>query len=548
MNKKCLSALLICLCAFSTLGAKSRGRDSLAVFSSSEASLCATNGYSPLWSYSQNWGRYSTSKVAEVIAYNKADWRFLKSSWAELHLGGAVQASTNRSNCMFHEAYLKGRIWKIDGSLGMVASTPISQQGGLGTGSYLMSDNARPIPKAAAGFYKWTSIPYLGDYLQVRGGASLGYIPDFFYRYEPNSSSYTSNVIQHEKFMYVRAGHWMVKPYAGLIHSALMGGTLPDGTKIPVDFISTSLAKGSSSMGESGFGGEESNAAGAHQGMWELGTDLVTSGLDASFYYRRPFADSRARGLFNFARCKDFTLGMDLKPRNFAPITEICVEFMTTLWQGGEGLPDACFVTESGETVLLAWTQMTPENIHAYFKEDVISSWEAVHGQLTDTRSCRAFLEHFTNHDQAFGGRTDYMSNYLYQQGWSVGNLSNGSAMFLTDSMLSSFPGMGGFTNRYPNVRMRTLCIGATGRILPQLHYKAKFSVSSNQGSYREKYEYWSWNLNANDCFSKPLTQFNTGIWLGYHARGISYFFSAFCDWGQMYNTASCRIGMAYSL
>lgn len=539
MKKLILAYVALCLCGITPVAANKI--DTVRVNVEFDASLATNPSIRPMWSWSQSWGRYTRSGRAEALVRANASCKLLDGKVGSLIVGTSLQASTDLSRMMVDEAYLKGKLWQFDYTLGYNAFTPIDQFNGLSLGSYLMSDNARTVPKVGAGFFDWWAVPGLKHWLELKGGIYFGLMPD------------TGGAIQHEKFLYVRIGGLPVKPYIGLVHSALMGGKTSDGVSIPIDFWSTFFAKSSSKLNDAGFGGEYLNAAGAHQGMWDLGICFETSLMDGSVWYRRPFADSRAINLFKFAECRDIILGVDLKFRNFKHIREFCFEFMNTEWQGGPGLADPNFIStgpeKTGEAISLSWQGMTKENIHRYFSSSTIREWESAHGELSDFNSCYDFFKHYTNQDYEFGGRSTYLYNYLYPNGWIVNGQTSGSAPFLTDTVMSCIAPASSFNNRIPGMRFRSFNAGVSGDILPKLSYRFKCTLTRYKGNWNDYYDSpsYSWKLTENYYFADPKWELSTGLWLDLKAtEKMSVFASLFADFGQMYNSTALRAGIRY--
>lgn len=81
----------------------------------------------------------------------------------------------------------------------------------------------------------------------------------------------------------------------------MMGGTLSNGKTIPIDFWASFFGMGSEKLRDAGFKGEYFNAAGGHQGMWDLGLDLDFDVLEGSIYYNHPFYDSSSMNVLKFA-------------------------------------------------------------------------------------------------------------------------------------------------------------------------------------------------------------------------------------------------------
>jgi len=526
-------------------------RDSLTVAVEVNVSGATNGALRTLWSYSQEWGRYSQYKQGEASAYTKIAYGWHnKADWFSVNAGVAVQASADRNLTMFHEAYVSGKIWEIGYTVGKEAYTPIDQKKDLGLGTYFMSDNARPTPRAGLGFFDYWAIPGLRNWMEIKGALYVGMLEN------EDDPSFTRNVMTHEKFAYLRIGHFAVKPYVGLLHSVFMGGTLADGTKVPIDFWASFFGRGSEKLRDAGFPGEYTNAAGGHQGMWDLGLDFDFEDVRGSVYYQRPFYDVHAANLFDFGRCKDIMVGAHAEFKGFRPLQGICLEYFTTMWQGGNGIPDPVFISQGpeqkGETIYIPMPNVTPGELKKYLGPQV-KEWESSTGHPLVQEECVAFLEKYTMPEGwTFGDRSPYLQNgFLYPQGWTAGGLGMGYPVMLTSTTMQAIAPCNDFFERFSNIRLWALNLGIMGEIIPNLNYKFKFTFSDNYGNYNEEYfeKIDFYKKRPNYYFPETgLKEFYTGLWLDYHLRRFTFSTAFNYDFGQMYNCFSCRFGVRLDL
>lgn len=565
MQKRILFMVLGCLCggtfslaAGSVADTDAAGRkDTLKVELAVTGSGASNNAIRPMWSYSREWGRYTQYKQWEGNLYSKFSYHWQnKKNWFSVNVGAALEADTDKSLMMLHEAYVSGKIWEIGYSFGKEAYTPINQHGNLGLGSYLMSDNARPIWRAGAGFFDYWAIPGIRNWIEIKGAIYVGTLPD------EGVPEYTKNILFHEKFAYVRIGHFPVKPYVGLIHSVMMGGTMADGRTQPIDFWASFFGKGSKKLLDAGYSGEYYNAAGGHQGMWDLGLDFDFAPLSGSVYYQRPFYDATAMNLFKFAQCKDFTLGAHVKIKKFKPIREVCFEYLTTYWQGGNGPADPVFVStgpeRTGQVIGSAVNAVTPDFLRKYVSDEWIKDWESRNGALTQ-ENCLVLMTEVQfdgrgntpdGEPWTWGNRSPYMENSYYPQGWTVYGLSMGTPIFLTSTSMNAIAPGYNFFRRFSNVRMRAYNLGLCGDVTNNLDYRVKFTVTDNYGSLTEQY-YSGIDFDKqrpNYYFSTNKMEYYTGLWLNYHFRNFTFTTAFACDFGEMYRSFSARIGVTMSL
>lgn len=506
----------------------------------------------PMWSYSQEWGRYTQYNQWEGSVYTKCNYHWHnKKNWFSINAGVALEASTDKNLMMLHEAYLSGKIWEIGYTIGREAYTPICQNGGLGLGTYLMSDNSRPITRFGLGFFDYWAIPGIKNWIELKLACYMGFMPN------ENNPKYTKDALLHEKFFYIRIGRFPVKPYVGLVHSVMMGGTLSDGTKIPVDFWASFFGTGSEKMKEI-FPAEYYNAAGGHQGMWDLGADFEFEPLNARLYYQRPIYDKTAMNLFAFQYCRDFSIGTTINLKKFKPIKGINVEYLTTFWQGGKGIADPIFRSTgpelTGEVICLPQNRVNPDILRKYLSPQV-TEWEQSTGHPLTQEECDPFLKKYTLPEGwDWGNRSPYLENAYYPQGWTVNGLAMGYPLMLTSTTMKAVAPGYEFTRRFSEVRMLAINFGLNGEIIPGLDYKFKFTYTNNFGTYCEQFYTWLdegkefWRTKPNYYFDTSKNEFYTGLWLDYHWRIFTFSTAFNCDFGDIYRSFSARLGVSIHL
>lgn len=535
--------LLIALCAAVPSFA---WNDSLRVELSVDASAASNDNLRPMWSYSNAWGRYAQYSQTEALAFAKATYHIHSGSLFQLQAGLGVQGSSADDMTMLHEAYLRGRLWVFNFSAGLDAYSPIATNNGLSAGSYIMSDNARPLPRVGLGIFDYVTLPYTYNLLQVRGGIYVGRMGN------EDNPQYTDDILLHEKFAYARIGRWFAKPYVGLAHSVMMGGKLTDGREMPTDFWASFVGKGSDKF-TGDFRGEATNAAGAHQGMWHMGFDIELPALTANVYYQRPFADSRAWGFFQMDS-RDLTLGANVSLAYGKWLKAVNVEYINTKWQGGLGTPDPVLPDKNGNTIYIWPGDVTEENIDAWLDANVIpehlQAWETEHGEITSVIEAIDFIREVYGHGEEYGGRSQYLTNFFYPQGWTVRGLSMGMPLFHTIKTANAYGAQTPGRVIFSNVRLRAVNVAAEGSLTPNLSYRVKLTFSRNYGNYVEQYlGAYSWQLTSDYFYTKPKNQNYTALWLNY-AIGpkLSVNGCAAYDFGDLYNSFALRLGVKYSI
>lgn len=538
----------------------------LTVAASSFASVATNGELRPLLSYSNLWGAYTQYDRGEVAIRADVDFRHTFANRnIRFRAGLAGQLSSDSDRTMLHELYADFDLWMFGVRMGMERYTPVESNTSLSVGSYLMSNNARPLPRAWVGILDYWSLPfgkiplpfakYIADLVQIRGGVSFGWMDD------EGDPSYTDDALLHEKFVYARVGALPVKPYGGLYHSVIMGGTMADGTRVPVDFWASFFGRRGSveKFGTGLFRGETTNAAGAHQGMWDFGLDLDFPAFSGKVYYQRPFTDGQARNPTRFG-IKDFTGGILLQFKKLNAVKEVALEYMDTKWQVGEGFPDPLVPNQRGGYTYLYPGDWDEDKI-PYLKESVllpedVEAWEDAHGEIEYYYQLDEFFRQTYNHGWMYGGRTLYLTNFYYPQGWTRGGLSTGNALMHTRETVSRYAPEGTMPLKalFPNMRVRAVNVGVSGSLAPEvLDYSLRVTASRNYGNYREKYigddPSSSWVPQPNYYFATPKKETYTRLcltYLGLGRLGLTLDASLSYDFGDLYRSFAFRAGVRF--
>lgn len=565
MKKHILTIALLSIGAITT-SAQEAKRDTLNVMAEAWASVATNDDLRPLLSYSNEWGRFTQYDQGEAATYASIAYSHtFKNPKLRFKTGLTAQLSTDGDRTMLHELYADFDLWMFDVKMGMENYTPVLTNTSLSMGSYLMSNNARTLPKAWVGILDYWALPldliplpfadHLANVIQLRGGVSFGWMDD------EGKAGYTDDALISEKFAYGRVGYKYAWVYGGLYHSVIMGGRLADGTKVPMQFWKSFFGKSGdvSVFGNGQFRGETTNAAGAHQGMWDFGLEVTLPRVNATLYYQRPFADNKASSLLGEnGTPKDLTLGLLLSFKNTSIIKEAAIEFTTTKWQGDEGTPDPYIPTQSGGYTPLFPGDFSTSRI-AYLKENVlipedVAKWEAEHGDIKEEYQIVGFFKEVYNRGLEYGGRTLYLTNYCVGQGWTRGGLSMGHSLFHTRETVSRYaPEYAGYLDQtFSNLRVRAVNIGIRGDILPgRLDYALRVTPSRNYGNYSEKYEggSFSWTQKEKYYFTSPKNETYTRLDLNVALRnGLSLRTTWAYDFGDLYHSFAARVGVKYEV
>ncbi|NPA37970.1 MAG: capsule assembly Wzi family protein [Chlorobi bacterium] len=493
----------------------------------------ATDSLQPLWNYANDWGLFNHLTEGEGLLKGSVNYDFLQRKNISMRAGIAGIAKTDLSGSFIQEAFIHMKFWWLDISGGMEAYSPVAYDDNLSSGTFLISSNPRPVPGVTAGIYNYLPLGFTGNWLEIRGGMSQGFLID------DRGPKGNSNVLLHEKWAYFRLGNTKWQPYLGLVHSALFGGTKPNGEKIPIDFWATFTASGSSKLG----GGEETNAAGAHMGMYDVGVYFPLKSWQGHFYYYKPFADGSGMKIKKLHK-KDFYLGLLIKSLEKKIFSGFSVEFIKTSYQSGPGTPDPYDPVEK-HIVFIS----DIDDVDAYMMDRF-----GIETNGWGPQKLRRFLEDEWNYGYEFGGRDDYMNNGMYYAGWTNNGISMGTPLFHTADQVQLYAPGWDFIDRmmFINNRVDAFHVGVEGWLNEGLYYRFKGTYTNNKGNYGEEYYgRYSWEKTPDYFFEVSKYQFYTGLNLNWHMQKnfpIVLTGTLGYDFGELYNSFGGRFGIVYKI
>lgn len=503
-------------------------------------SSLSSNELQPLWLHANQWGLFNSTGKSDVLIYGKADYTIFQKKYFSLEAGVGGVVNTNVNESFLHEAYLKGKVSIFDFSVGKVAKSLIAYDDNLTSGMYLMSSNARPIPRIDLGIFDYLPLGFTKNWVEVKGAISQGVLN----QKDLSHANSAGNILLHEKFAYMRLGNMVLQPYAGLVHSALYGGTRPDGTKIPVDYWATVFAKGSAELG----GGELTNAAGAHMGLWDFGFYYTSSLGKAQLYFQKPFADGSGLRLYNGLN-KDYILGCLLYPKNVKWLSGISLEYSKTDFQSGYGIPDPLYPVDYKDHP--QGTVIWMHDIEADYDGFMQSTFGETSTGWTEETVVR-YLEDHLNEGHPYGGRDDYMNNGSYYSGWTYHNRSIGTPLYQTAETASLYAPQWHPNNYsiFVNNRIQSFNLGAEGMLYGSFTYRLKTTFTQNAGSYEEEFfDRYRWSRAVNYYFQTVKYQaylLGELSWVPQKYSQIKLVGSVAFDFGDMYQSCGGRLSIVY--
>ncbi|WP_053406811.1 capsule assembly Wzi family protein [Persicobacter sp. CCB-QB2] len=406
----------------------------------------------------------------------------------------------------------------------------------LSSGSLIYSNNAAPVPRIGLGIFDYTGVPFVEDWLEVKGGVMHAFLDD------DRGERGTDAPQIHEKFAYMRLSKFRFKPYFGLVHSALMNGTNPNGQPMTSNYWAVALRR----PDPNGSNADRNNVAGAHSGIVDFGFDFdFDSGATLNFFFQKPLKDKPTLDIFG--RNQDFFTGVTYLTNKKTLVSGVNIEVMKTTYQSGAGTPDPVV---DGKYVHIP-SQIAPDP-----EKYMYDNFGIVAPGIT-TSEVIAFLEDEVNYGHEFGGRANYLNNQDYYMGWTYHGRAMGPALFTTVDQVKMFiPDFDDSWDFYfANNRIFSTHFAVEGWLSPKLYYRAKFTNSQNYGSYaglnQGRFSWESMNPDSDYeyFFEDGLSQNYTLIEFNYDLNpklnigaGMAY------DFGEMYHNFGAILSLKYSV
>jgi len=497
--------------------------------------LSSNQSFQPHWQVSNKYGIFDRNEQTEFVGLFGLAYQRQFGKKFKLEAEAEFNFKSELSTSYFQQLYFNLYYGSLQLKLGKEAYTIGQYSDELSSGSLFVSNNAQPVPRIGIGFYEYTPVPFVGKYFSYKGMMNFGVLDDDRSAYNGTDKPY-----YHEKNLYLKSNFLPVNVHAGVNHSALFGGTLPNGREIPVDFWATFFGKGSEKVG----GGEATNAAGAHFGLYDFGLNWNIKETHFQLYYQAPFADN---GGMQLLKNKDQQLGILINLKENGFISNLNYEYINTLWQGDWGVPDAVF---DGELVDL----LKVEDPDAFMLEH----FDTVTVGFTN-HQLKRYAENELNYGYEYNGRDDLYNNGLYPRGQSYNYYAIGPSLVLSKNDMKGInPNFNGQYDRFfVSNRVEAHHLAFDGFLTSDLSYRTKITYSVNYGTHAAPNKgRYNWASKEEPefydayYFKDRLKQAYTFFELNYTPfknKGARFTSSIAYDFGEMYHNFGILFGFHYN-
>ncbi|MHA4741428.1 capsule assembly Wzi family protein [Dyadobacter sp. MSC1_007] len=312
----------------------------------------------------------------------------------------------------------------------------------LGTGAYMWSGNALPVPRVQLGFENY--VPLIKSFLYFKGFYSDGFLD--------GKRPVTSDLKFHNKSLFIRLGRpdGKLKLHGGFNHAVQWGGKSPyftENGQMPKGFdkywyVITGFKPKGKVSGITSFDG--TNRIGNHVASLDFGLELDLKSVNILFYRQNLVEDG---SLFYLNNIKDGLNGVtfrmkDNEAKNFS-FDRLTLELLYTKSQGGSTAADG----------------------------------------------------------NSIRGKDDYFNNSQVRDGWSYHGRGLGTP-FITAQTENTWPRYADFFTN--NNRVWVIHSGMQGK-LNAATWMTKLSLSSNEGTYNQPFPGQIYQFSGIVSLEKPV-------------------------------------------
>lgn len=241
--------------------------------------------------------------------------------------GGGQPGSGQRDvTGYFSELYAHARLYIVDITAGIHPFNTCPGNPELSSGSLLFSGNAHPIPRITIGFERWTPIPGLFGYAEVRGGLTHGWLDD--------NSGIVKGTLLHYKFLGGQLGGKLPVNVSYEFHHVVQWGGYStiygDLGNDWAAYKATFFARSGGSMAN-----DQLNAQGNHIGFQQLTLTVKDKGWKVTAYWQCLSEDGPVHFMCYGRNMKDGLWGVNMVQTRWPFISGFTYEFLQTTDQAG---------------------------------------------------------------------------------------------------------------------------------------------------------------------------------------------------------------------
>lgn len=316
-----------------------------------ETSVTGSNGtYAPFWLTAN---RYGINSERPQNAYLRAGITYHKNLKHQWNIQAGVDVATGlktTSTIWIQQAYCDFSWKKLRLSIGSKERNgfPLEKDSQLSTGWMTEGPNARPVPQIRGEIKEYLSIPFLNDWLALKGHLAYGTFTDNRWQksfvktgqYLTQGSKYHSKSVmfrlgKKEKFpLEFEFGLIMATQFGGARYIKKENGDINKITDMPDDLGAYWSAFFPQGGGNDTSEGEQMNVEGNMLGSWNFALNYYLGDWKFRTYLDHYFED-HSQMFWEYGRWKDGQLGIEITPPENRWLSAVLWEGFSTYDQTG---------------------------------------------------------------------------------------------------------------------------------------------------------------------------------------------------------------------
>ena len=309
------------------------GEDTLR-YSLGVSAVASSGKTAPFWLQSNRFGDVSSSPYSGNLSAGVYKEAVHPERWWDydfaVRMTGRLQSRINPADRLgtgyFNMLYAHVRLLFFDVTAGIKPQYWGAGDADLSSGSLLFSNNAHPVPRISIGIDRWTPIPGLFGYAEVKGGLTHAWAND--------NSEVVKGTLIHHKYIGGRVGGKLpVNISYEFHHVAQWGGYSSVYGDLGNDlhaFKTAFLVQSGGSMAN-----DQINAQGNHIGFQQLALDVKGEGWKVSAYWQAMNEDGPIRFIGFGMNNRDGLWGISATQNRWPFIQGVTYEFLNTTDQSG---------------------------------------------------------------------------------------------------------------------------------------------------------------------------------------------------------------------
>ncbi|MEI6752053.1 MAG: capsule assembly Wzi family protein [Paludibacter sp.] len=294
-----------------------------------DSRLVSNGKYAPFWMQSRNYGIISSSPQSSNLMLGISKDLTAKKRLFDYGFKADVllRIDNSKTEAYFNELFAQAQFWVFDFVVGAREEHFGVQDSSLSCGGFLLSQNARPMPKITAGIEHFVPVPLTNGFLEIKGAIAHGWFTD---------NIYITNQFLHHKYAYLKLGGKLpVHLQYGLDHVAEWGGITPGFGQQPTDFHSFISIFLGGRGGKDATMNDQLNVLGNHIISQSLRLDIDILDFKIGTYWQNLSEDGPIRIIGNTMNTPDGLWGLSIRNKKFLPMQSILFEYFNSTDQSG---------------------------------------------------------------------------------------------------------------------------------------------------------------------------------------------------------------------